>query len=146
MFIYLIFNFYHVINLNLMTNTSDAVPTAKQIGDDEFFYAAIKCRDLQDQVNDLKAQLDHLIQRRNKLDFGDLLPLGRLEEIRRLSGKIDVNNQEINQILEGLVSKFYPANEQIRELLKDIWIGVKPPTAIRISGDPKRVEIKDLPR
>ncbi len=130
-----------------MTNAFEAVPAAKQTGDEDFFWSAIAFRDLQQEVLELEAKLNHLLSRKANFDIGDLIPLTRLEEIRNLSGIVDEKKAELEKIVDGLVSKFYPENPEVRDSLKGIWIGIKRSnTAVRISEDLKSFEVGDWPQ
>lgn len=127
-----------------MTNNFEAAAAAEQTGDEEFFQAAIRYRDLHEEVQESENELNRLIAQRNNLPIGKLIRLGQMAEIRRLSGEIDGKKEEMKQIVEGLLSKFYPSNSEVRTSLNGVWIGVQPMLAIRFSEDLKSIEIHEL--
>ena len=127
-----------------MTEKFEAVPIAKQTGEDEFFHAVINFRTLQEEVQELESELTSLMGRKNNLDFGDLIPFGRVVDIKHLSERIDSKRQEMKTIVDDLVSKFYPLNPEVRKSLSGVWIGVRPKTAILFSEDLQSIEIRDV--
>ena len=125
-------------------NFISLTPAESQSYQEVFLADANKILHLQQEVNEMQAQLDKIMESTQKREFqhGHVVEFEKIISLKKVSDALEPKRAAVKEAISDLYHSLFPGDYFLIQHFFNVWVSVHPQWVIRFSYDLESIEMR----